>query len=243
MAKGGNGKAQANGHENANENFANGMCENGAPNENAAKGLENALSHNPFECGGTVIDFDSGVNTVTYDYGYYITGTYAQDGYTLQYYSYDWYYYNSGIANPLHDADGSGDNEFGFNGDGDSYYYYSDAGFTLTADDGSAFSLDGMDILYNPDGSYYYYEYLYVAGGGNDGSAYSWSSAYTYDNVNWYTYDETYDSSTGSYNYEYGYTSDVNDVLALFDDQTYLYVYTTDDFAVDNLELGDLMAA
>lgn len=241
MAKGGNGKAQAKGHENANENFANGMCENGAPNENAAKGLENALSHNPFECSGTVIDFDSGVNTVTFD-GYYITGLYTEDGYTLEYYSYDWYSYGD-LENPIHDSDGSGENEFGMIYADDGYYYYGDAGFTITADDGSAFSLDGFDLSFDYDGNSGFGEYASFYVYESDATYYSYTSAYTPDNVTWYTYEYYRDYTTGITTNESGSTTDMDELLALFGDQTELRYYATDEFTIDDIEVSELMAA
>lgn len=243
MAKGGNGKAQANGHDNANENFANGMCDNGPPNENAAKGLENALEHNPFEC-SVVIDFDSGTNTQTYDYGYYVEGTYVQNGYTVSYHAYDYYYYY-GIGNPIHDSNGSGDNEFGSNPD--YYGYYDYAYMSISADDGSSFSMDSFEVTYTDDGySYYYYDWVqfYTWEETSDGSnVWQDTGAYTYDNVNWYWYENTYDYNTYDYTYESGYTSDLDEVLALFDDQETLYVYVGGDYAIDDIEVSDVAMA
>ncbi len=245
MAKGGNGKAQAKGHENANENFANGMCENGAPNENAAKGLENALSHNPFECSGTVIDFDSGVNTVTYDYGYYVGGTYSQDGFSLDYYSYDYFGY-SDLADPIHDANGDGDNEFGLNQDTSTYYYWADSYFSMTADDGSSFSLDSFELEYVDDGTDYYYDFaqFYTYEETEEGSnVWEQNYAYTYDGEYWYTQVNTYDYNTYDYDYQSGSTYDIEEVLALFDDQAELSFYASGDFSVDNIEVSELMVA
>lgn len=258
MPKGGNGKAQAKGHEQANENFANGYCENGPPNENAAKGLANALEHNPFEC-STTIDFDTGNLTILWEYSGsywyysydYMGGTYEEDGYTISFSTYDenYYYGTADIGVPVFDIDGDGDNEFGVNDLGsDGYYYYYDYEYTsatLTQDDGGNFSLLSWDTIYQDDGDYYDYDYLQLWHSDYDATenSYNESGAYTYDAVNWYTWDYSYDYDTGSYTYTNGYTTDQAEVAALFEDISALYFYMYDDMAIDNIEVQDSMVA
>ena len=93
-----------------------------------------------------IIDFDSGVSTVTYSDWYYKEGTYQEDGFTIDWHNYG-YYYGSNSANPVGDGDGDGDNEFGYQETNTGYYDYNYLYSTyLTKDDGGTFSLVDFDV-------------------------------------------------------------------------------------------------
>lgn len=180
------------------------------------------------------------MNTVNPD-SYYNQGLYTEDGYTLEYYSYDWFY--GIVENPIYDSDGSGENEFGLTYSDVGQFYYGDAGFTLTADDGSAFSLDGFDISFDDDGDSYYGEFASFNVNESDSTSRNYTSASTSDNVTWYWSEFSRDYTTGITTRESGSTTDINEILALFDDQTELGYYGTEDFTIDDIELGDVMVA
>lgn len=259
MAKESKNANHKNGHDNANDNFANGyFAKHGAPNQ----GLENALEHNPFSINnGSVIDFDSGLMTINYSYDYYgyggyMQGTYAEDGYTLSFTSqaYDYYGYHSDgnvtFGDPVYDADGDGDMEWGVDfssTNSDSYYYwnYNTTYGWLTNDTGANFSLQSFEASYDdtPDTYGWHYDHLqfYTSSYDQAANVYSWSSAYTQDNVTWYTNETVYDATARSYTeYVSGTTTDLAEVAALFQDVESLYIYTTEDFTIDNIELTEV---
>jgi len=242
MAKGGNGKAQAKGHENANENFANGYCENGAPNENAAKGLANALEHNPFECAssGTTIDFDSGVVSNTFDNGWKVGGTYTQGDYEVDYFSADYFFYTN-IGDPIFDADGDGDAELGVDVSGFSVFEGTFASIENT--EGNNFALESFDLEFVDDGilSYNYFGFYHY----EDNGDYIWHEyAYTNDGVNWTYQDAEYDYSTGTSLLETGNTTDEAEIAAIFDNvEDNLEVHVYGDFTIDDIVLSDVAMA
>lgn len=111
---------------------------------------------------GAGIDFDSGTNTILYQDYYSTYGVYQQDGYSLNYYHYDYdYYYGGASDGGVVDLDGDGNSEFGIVTDGTSYY--SGVYGYLTKDDGGSFYLTGFDVVGDDgNGGYYRYSYLYL---------------------------------------------------------------------------------
>jgi VCBS repeat-containing protein len=198
----------------------------------------------------TVIDFDSGTNTVDYDYGYYQYGTYQEDGFTLNWWSeeYDYYYYYYGDTVPaVTDIDGDGDRELGVDGDVTSYYYYGYqyAGGTLTQDNGDSFSLIGFEMVGDDASSYYNYSYFQLYSYSNGWSDYTY--AYTYDDGQEIWYVGGYNNGVWS-----SYQTDQATVAdSVFEDvdALYFYAYTEDYYgygsngngigiAIDNLEIA-----
>jgi hypothetical protein len=238
--------------ENAQDNFANGNARN-APNDNAQKGLDNALENNPFSQ-GTTIDFDSGTWTTTYEYDYYyyqyIYGTYTEDGYTFDVYTgvdnYYYYYYDMGdLGIPVFDSNGDGDNEMGVNYDyaaGDPYYYYYSyeySGATIRADDGENIDLEDVDIIFNDDGvdTYYSYDLVQIMSwnADNDTTTYDYESVYTYGDGTYYMSSYMYDYSTGQSEFESSYTTDEDEAIATLGEGEYYNVYIYGDGAIDDM--------
>ena len=241
MANNGKGVGNGKGLDQAEDNFANGYYEHNS-NGAADKGLENALDHNPFSM-STTIDFDSGVNDITYSYYdyyyyYYTAGNYTQDGYTLNWYDYDYYPDYYGYSPAIGDADGDGDNEFG----GGSGYYDSTWG-TLTQDSGETFSLISIDVENDDgDGYYSYYDYVYVQS--YDAATNDYAYSYNYDDGldTWTTY--VYDYDAGYYT-TYGAVD--SDISAYYQDVSsldigsysyYSYYYGSDGISLDNIEVA-----
>ncbi|MBB5515668.1 hypothetical protein FHS89_001680 [Rubricella aquisinus] len=237
--------------DNAQDNFANGNARN-APNDNAQKGLDNALENNPFSQ-GTVIDFDSGTWTTSYEYDYYyyqyIYGTYTEDGYTMDMYTgvdnYYYYYNNGDLGVPIHDSNGDGDNEMGVNYSSptdDPYYYnytYEYTSATIRADDGQNIDLEEVEIIFNDDGVETYYSYDLVQiisfGGDNNSNTYDYDLFYTYGDGTYYVQNYSYDYSTGAYDYTNTTTTDEDEAIAALGEGEYYTVYLYGDGAIDDM--------
>jgi hypothetical protein len=241
MANNGKGVGNGKGLDQAEDNFANGYYEHNS-NGAADKGLENALDHNPFSM-STTIDFDSGVNTITYSYYYYYYyetgGNYTQDGYTINWYDYEYYPWYYGYSPAISDTNGDGDNEFG----GGTGYNTSTYG-TLTEDSGETFSLVSVDVENDDGDGYYSYYYDYVYLQAYDASENDWTWSYNYDDGldTWTTYVYDYDTYTyttyGAVDSDVsGYYQDISE-LYLGTYSYYSYYYDSDAIALDNIEVA-----
>ena len=195
-----------------------------------------------------IIDFDSGVSTVTYSDWYYKEGTYQEDGFTIDWHNYG-YYYGSNSANPVGDGDGDGDNEFGYQETNTGYYDYNYLYSTyLTKDDGGTFSLVDFDVE-NAGGndseylSFYNTEYDAASG------EYYYSSAYFDAGYYYSTYGGWYYSSYDETGYSSGWTAETSEVAAMFDDVSYVeigasgwsyagYYWDANGIQFDNIEIA-----
>lgn len=193
-----------------------------------------------------IIDFDSGVNTVTYDSYYYKSGNYQEDGFTLNW-NVSGYY--GPASNAIGDATNDGDNEFGYFDQNIGYYDYTYLySTTLTKDDGGTFSLVDFDLEY---GSVpYYSNYFSLSHGYTDPTTGDWYYVSAYIDTGYY-----YNSGGWSYNgrdengYFNGSAANEADVAALFDDVSYVefyaygweyagYYYDRDGIQIDNIEIA-----
>lgn len=203
------------------------------------------------------IDFDSGIVAVdsVYSIGSNIdvqSGTYTEDGYTLTWSQLDIHYdfesvlddapfFDNANADDDHANDHS-DNVFGVNYLGDNTYDgYEYATGTLTKDDGSSFSLEGLDVANtgnstNPDEFNLAQIQTDVY---NPGVLDEFKYAYSYDLETWeYAY-ETYDYATDTWAVVSSGSGDLEDAIdtGFFDDISALIIYTYGDMTMDNIEL------
>lgn len=193
-----------------------------------------------------IIDFDSGVNTVTYDSWYYKSGTYSEDGFSINW-NVSGYYGAASYA--IEDATGDGDNEFGYFDNNTGYYDYNYLySTTLTKDDGGTFSLVDFDLEFGSVPSYS--NYFALNEGHTDAATGEWyytyaaiDTGYYYNSGGWYYngYDEN--------GYFSGTATDEAEVAALFEDVTsidlqasgweyYGYYYDRDGIQIDNIEIA-----
>lgn len=196
-----------------------------------------------------IIDFDSGANMVTYDSYYNKSGYYQEDGFTLTWNNYGYTYYGSSSANPINDATGDGDNEFGYHDTNTGYYDYNYLySTTLTKDNGGTFSLVDFDLevgsvpAYSAD--------FYISEGHTDAATGQWYYTNASINAGYY-----YNSGGWSYNgfdetgYFYGVTTEESEVAALFEDVSSInlsasgweyagYYYDRDGIQIDNIEIA-----
>ena len=194
----------------------------------------------------SVIDFDSGVNTVNNDYGYYQSGTYQEDGFTLtwQTWDYDYWYYYYGDADPaVTDINNDGNLEFGVDTGSDSgYYAYNYAYGRLNQDNGDTFSITGWDVVNDGGGDSYGYVQFYIY----DWNAGDYQYAYTYDDGTDTWYAGGYDDYG---NYFWNQTDAETVADTMFNDIAYVDIYAYHDnywygsgggdgIGIDNIEIA-----
>lgn len=218
-----------------------------------------------------VIDFDSGessayvdLGTTYYSWGTYVdgqTGVYEEDGFTLSWYTYDFYtgvdgsasddlgvaIFDAGNSNSDHADDHADDFAFGVNyingnnnlSDGFEYSF----GLLAANDEGGVFSLEDLDII-DTDSSTNPENIDAVQIGfsafGPDGEIYQYAT--THDTQTWdYSY-ATYEYATGIYEETITSYDSLDDLLdtGVFDGLSHLDMITFGDMAIDNIELDDI---
>ncbi|MDG1430785.1 MAG: Ig-like domain-containing protein [Paracoccaceae bacterium] len=173
-----------------------------------------------------IIDFDEGVNTVTYSDWYYKEGTYQEDGFTIDWHNYGYWYYGSNSAVPINDATGDGDNEFGYHDTNTGYYDYNYlSSTTLTKDDGGTFSLIDFDLETGADSASNYFS---MYNGHTDATSGEWYYANAYiDDGYYYSTGGWYYDGYNENGYYSGFTNDEAEVASLFEDVASVELYAS----------------
>lgn len=243
------------------DNFANGYYEHNS-NGPAGDALEEAEDNG--HDNEVVIDFDSGdlviIDSAFYAYGdgYFddgLYGTYTEDGFTLEWQSYDYVcgiensdnlgapFVNQSNANHHEANEHSDDLAFGVNyANGDSGNDDGGYEFTIgvfTKDDGGSFSLDDVDMAITDSDNY---NKVLIGTDSTVGTVYTSLGAYTYDLESWTEYSFVYDFDAGTYDLSETSDNTWDDVLDsdIFDDINTMTVQLYGSATMDNVEFDDI---